>query len=244
VSVGTERGGRGSRLLVIAIVFDSIAVAGLCLVAIGAYLRGGALGLVFLGGAAGLAALPGAVLSGIALRGAARRRAWPRRRFAVTVAGLALAAALIGPVALLLGWNATPNPAATAAVPLEDEIRAAGGSALCTNGDAGRGPDNFSPWHEAYFTAPRSQASPARLQQLAAAAGYVDLRRAAGRASSFGDSERFTLRSGAASAHRTDLTVEVSPTGTQLDCDSDYGRTFRPAHDQVVIDLTTTIDEP
>lgn len=228
-------------MLVVAIVFDLIAATGLCLLALGAYFRGGALGLIFLGGALGLAALPGATASGIVLRRSARRYSWPRGRYAMTIVGLGLATLLIGPTLLALSWSATPNPAAAAAAPLEHEIEAAGGKPLCTNGDAGRGPDNFSPWHEAYFTAARNSATLQRLRQQVRSAGFTNLRHVPERASSFADAQRFTLGSTTTEAHRADLALELSPSGTQLNCDSNYGRTYRPARNQVVIDLLLTM---
>ena len=225
-----------------AVLFDLVAVLGLIAVAVGAFVRGEALGLVFLGALAGVTVIPGAVLSGIALRHAARSRKWRRSRFVMTVVGLGLTAALVGPVVLTLSWNATPNPAAAVAAPLEAQIRAAGGRQLCSDGDPGRGPDNFAAWHEAYYTVPQASPILRHLQSATTTAGFTPFRRVPNRASSFPDSQRFTAQPVATTTQHDGLSVELSPTGTQLNCGSAYGRTFRTSDHEVVVDLTTTID--
>lgn len=227
---------RRSRVATSAVVADGIALVGLVLVAIGASVRGDALALVLLGALLGLAAVPGAVLSGIALGRRARARAVRPARIGVGIALLSACALAVGPGVLALAWTATPNPAVAVLHPYEQEVVALGGTPLCTNGDPGRGPDNTSPWREAYFSVPASAPVLQHLESRAAVDGFA-LRPSAEKASPFSGTTRYSAgRRGAT------LSAEIATQGTSLDCDPDYGRTQRAAPGTVLVDLTVSLD--
>lgn len=53
--------------------------------------------------------------------------------------------------------NHTANIAEKAAKPLNNKIEAIGGKLICSEGNNGRGLDNYIPWHESYYYLPQSQ---------------------------------------------------------------------------------------
>ncbi len=115
------------------------------------------LGLVLIIG--WLASLTGAVLARIARRRAPSEREAKRMRVVgrallpVATFGTALAV-----IALLLVIGLThpfaDNPAADAGHRLSSELRANGGSELCSDADPGLGPDNVQPWYTAWLAVP------------------------------------------------------------------------------------------
>lgn len=72
------------------------------------------------------------------------------------------AIAVVGIV--LLGWlvymwyqSVTVNYAQEVAKPLEEALVKAGAKKMCSNGDAGRGPDNRTPWLQDFYYLPMEQ---------------------------------------------------------------------------------------
>lgn len=230
---------RRARVAVTALVLDAVAVVGLVLVAVGAFVREDALALVFLGALLGIAMLPGAVLSGIVFARWARARSIGPARVGVCIAALSLCSLAVGPGVLLAAWNATPNPADAALHPYAQAITALGGRQLCSNGDPGRGPDNTSPWHEVYFTVPASAPVLQRLTVIAAADGFA-LRPSPEKASPFDGTERYAA--GRTSGRAADLSVEIATQGTALHCERDSGRTRRAAAGTEIVDLSLSLD--
>jgi hypothetical protein len=80
----------------------------------------------------------------------------------------------------LLGWlayswyqSATVNYAQEAARPLEDALVKAGAVKVCSNGDAGLGPDNRKPWvYELYEISGDKNSSIALIQNAAKESGF------------------------------------------------------------------------
>ncbi len=72
---------------------------------------------------------------------------------AVAVGVVAVVCLVWGGIALYgaLSGKSTANHAEDAAKPLEAALVAKGAMKICSQGDAGRGPDNDEPWYTAYF---------------------------------------------------------------------------------------------
>ncbi len=167
-------GRRRSRLLLAAIVFDVGALVGLVLAAIGGYL-GFEPGFAFaaIGTLLGILALPGTVLSAIVVMRVLRRRRYGLPIGIAVIAVTGVCALLIGPVTLIWAYGLTPNPAADRLRPLEQQIRAEGGTQICDNGDPGLGPDNVQPWKSVYYRMPASDAAYARIKARAQSEGLT-----------------------------------------------------------------------
>lgn len=57
--------------------------------------------------------------------------------------------------------------------PFETALEKTGGTKLCSNGDAGYGPDNLVPWSTAYYLVPEAVGISGILRQTAARQGYT-----------------------------------------------------------------------
>jgi hypothetical protein len=152
---------------ILGIVFDLPAIAGLVLVVAGATRSWEGLTLLLAGAALGLCAIPGAVFSTIAFLQLTRRRLPRPARITIAIV-LCSCSVLAGPVGVAAGLAAIPNPAADRIAALEREVGAEGGTAICTNGDPGLGPDNVRPWRDAWYRVPARAGLSGRLARSAA----------------------------------------------------------------------------
>ena len=124
-----------------------------------------------------------ASLAGIVVAVVARRRARSvREGRRMLAAALALTpVALIGPVGLTLSvllWIGLPHPfadnaARDAGSRLSAEVRAHGGSELCTASDPGLGPDNVQPWYDAWLAVPTASTDGRALGAALTRAGFT-----------------------------------------------------------------------
>jgi hypothetical protein len=73
------------------------------------------------------------------------------------------------------GWlhEAFSNPADAKIQPFDAALEKEGGQRLCTNGDAGHGPDNLIPWSTVYYLVPRAGDVSDALRQTAVVEGYL-----------------------------------------------------------------------
>lgn len=124
-----------------------------------------------------------ASLTGVVLAFVARRRAGSAReaKRMLTTALALLPAALIGCIGLALlvllwvGFSHpfADNPAADAGGRLSSELRAHGGSELCTSADPGLGPDNVQPWYDAWIEVPTASTDDRALRAALIRAGFT-----------------------------------------------------------------------
>jgi hypothetical protein len=70
---------------------------------------------------------------------------------------------LLGLVGYAYYRNTSTNYAADVAKPLEKSFVAAGATSVCQKSDSGHGPDNKTPWYQAYLSIPRSKNDTAAL---------------------------------------------------------------------------------
>ncbi|MEO6115049.1 MAG: hypothetical protein ABIP33_01585 [Pseudolysinimonas sp.] len=157
-------------------------------------------------------------------------------RVASPVAVLSTAALVVGVyfLASLLGLT-QGNQAADLGRPLTADYTSHGARLICDNGDGGYGPDNRSPWYDAFLEAPASLGTEAQARKALKLSGFSDLRPSDDAPPAHG----FALTSG--TTDRSAGVVVFEKGGTSLYCSNGnvkYGTKYTPPAGSVLVHVS------
>jgi hypothetical protein len=138
-------------------------------------------------------------------------------------------------VTIVSAFHPFASSAADARIkPFDAALEKEGGKKLCSNGDAGYGPDNLVPWSTAYYLVPHAGSVSGALKRTAAAEGYPLTPMV------FEDNPDPTPDEALRSGDRVEISI-YRDTDVPLDCDNNvdhYGQKRHLSGDDAIVELT------